>query len=105
VQLNGRMFNEFKKPTNCNKCNSMMLPVYNYVESNNSIQARCSNCGAFIQNMKHSLATTEVDNGEPTQKQLIFIKAFYSSKLMPKTKSLATEMIYIFNKVRGEHEL
>lgn len=101
MQLNGIVFNELDE-TKCNKCNSTMFPIYKYVESNNSIQARCDNCGAFIKNMKH---IEEIDYEKPTDKQLSFIKSFYSSKQIPKSKKRATELIYILNKVREDYEL
>ena len=103
--LNGRMFDALPM-AECRKCNDLMKPIYKYVDSNNSIQARCSSCGAFIQNMKHTECLEEEhDNEKPTDKQLMFIKAFYSSKQLPKSKKRATELIYILNKVREDYEL
>jgi hypothetical protein len=99
------MFDELPE-LECRKCKEVMKPIYKYVDSNNSIQARCSKCGAFIQNMKHTeCLEKEQDNEKPTAKQILFIKSFYSSLQMPKTKNRANELIYVLNKVRGDYEL
>ena len=104
MELNGIMFNELQE-TECPKCHSVMAPTYRYVSSNNSIQARCSNCGAFIQNVKHKEKETTESEEEPTNKQIMFIRRYFASGQLPKSKKRASELIHIIQKVRDEYEL
>lgn len=104
MELNGIEFEEHKEPIRCIRCGGTMLPMYRHVVSNNSIQARCTMCGAFIQNMKHYVDKIDIVEN-PTAKQLLFIKSFYNSNQMPKSKKRASELIYVLNKVREDYEL
>jgi hypothetical protein len=86
----------------CKKCGCISTPAYKYVKSNNSIQARCKECDAFIKNVKQ----IEVMSLEkPTESQISYINHFYNTKQIPKTKERATQLIHILKKVSDDYEL
>ena len=100
--VNGIKFDGIELYT-CKKCGEISKPTYTNVKSNNSIQARCSGCNAFIKNMKQTCNAEEQEL--PTQKQILFIKSCYSKKQMPKTKQSAINLISVLIKVQEDYEL
>lgn len=86
----------------CERCGLVDRPKYIYVEGNNSIQARCSDCNGFIQNVKQVEVMTKEEAEPPTDRQINFIKQFYKSGRLPKSKKRASELIYLFCKVSDD---
>ena len=101
IEVEGRYIEDIGE-VECKKCGCIVDAVYKYVRSNNSIQARCEECGAFIKNVKQ----IDIINDEPpTKSQLYTIEQFYKGKKIPKTKERAIQLIHILKKVSDDYEL
>ena len=101
IEVEGRYIEDIGE-VECKKCGCIVDAVYKYVKSNNSIQARCEECNAFIRNVKQ----VEKTNDElPTKSQLYTIEQFYKEKKIPKTKERAIQLIHILKKVSDDYEL
>jgi len=102
--INGRTIEDIGE-IECKKCGCVTDADYRYVESNNSIQARCLECQAFIKNVKQIEVIEGVDAEEPSVNQLFLIKQFYKKGLLPKTKKRANDLICILKKVDEDYDV
>jgi len=103
VEINGRFVEDIGE-IKCKNCGAITDVVYKYVESNNSIQARCLECGAFIKNIKQIEVIEGVDAEAPSVNQIFHIKQFYKKGLLPKTKKRASDLIHIMKKVDDDYD-
>ena len=101
--INGRTIEDIGE-IECKKCGCVTDADYRYIESNNSIQARCLECQAFIKNVKQIKLIEGVNAEEPYINQLFFSNMFYKKKL-PITKKQANDLICILKKVDEDYDV
>jgi len=102
--INGRTIEDIGE-IECHKCGAITDVVYKYVESNNSIQARCLECNAFIKNVKQVEVIEGEDADTPSVNQIYTIKQFYNKGLTPKTKKRANDLIHIIKKIEEDYNV
>lgn len=101
IDVEGRSIEDIGE-INCKKCGCIADPIYKYIKSNNSIQARCEECGAFIKNVKQIDIT---DPEPPTESQISYIEQLYRKRQLPKTKQRAIQLIHLLKKVNDDYKL